>query len=524
MNKTGVHYTPEYIADFVVEKVGKYLVTKEPTILEPCLGEGVFIKSLRANLGENVAPIIDAVEICKETCEISRKMFDSRLLKRITNIDFLRFNTKKKYDLIIGNPPYVNKKYMTNEQINACAHLAGLVSSRPSKNITLKNLWTAFIVKSCSMLSDNGIVAFVLPSDIAHVNHAKPIKDHLKKIFSRIELYELNDFVFDDAEQNAIIMIAVKRPGEAGLGVFHSNVYVKNSRVSERKIRLLNNLSPNKWTNYGLSRIEGDLLKRVNNELYQVKEFCNSYAGIVTAANDYFILNEEELDKHGLRKYAVPIIQKAAYVNGSVAFGKREWEVLRKSNSPCFLLDFSKGSNRSAKAKKYLSLGIENKVHDRYKCKAREEWCNVPNINTAEGFFFKRCHLYPKLIMNNADICVTDTAYSVYMNNGYNLRSLIYSFYNSFSLVYSEILGRKYAGGVLELTPSEFRNIPLPYVEINGSDFTEFKNKFSGKDNISKFISDNNKLILRDGLGLDSVDVRRIHGIYQKIISRRLNN
>jgi adenine-specific DNA-methyltransferase len=49
------------------------------------------------------------------------------------------------------------------------------------------------------------------------------------------------------------------------------------------------------------------------------------------------------------------------------------------------------------------------------------------------------------------------------MKEDYDLNSLIFSFYNTLTLLMSEIEGRYYGGGVLELIPSEFKKLPIPY-------------------------------------------------------------
>jgi len=520
MTKAGVHYTPEYIADFIVNKVNKYIINKNPVILEPCVGEGVFISALHKNLGRDIKPIIHAVEINKGACSTIRSIFSTKDLHRVNNIDYLEFNSKKRYDLIIGNPPYVNKKHMTMRQVKLCA---SLVPNDDDLFASLKliNLWTAFIIKSCNLLSERGVVAFLLPSDLAHVHHASPVKKYLLKNFCRIELYEFDKVVFEDAEQNAILLIAVKYQKNIQSGMFCSRVKVKNKKVEASSIKRFNTLIPDKWTNYGLSKKEIDFLRDLQNNLLSVGDYCHSSAGIVTAANNYFILTDKDVTKYGLRGYATPIIQKAAYVNGSVSFNERDWNELKMSNKPCYLLDFSKRSNLSSKANNYLSMGILDGIDKRYKCINRDSWYKVPNIKTSEGFFFKRSHLYPKLIKNDANISVTDTAYTIAILNGYELNSLIYSFYNSLSLVFSEITGRQYAGGVLELTPSEFRNIPLPYLSIGKSDFKGFEKEFTRKEQISDVLKQNNKVLLYEGLGLKRKDILLIDYILQKLTINR---
>ena len=54
------------------------------------------------------------------------------------------------------------------------------------------------------------------------------------------------------------------------------------------------------------------------------------------------------------------------------------------------------------------------------------------------------------------------------------MRGICYSFYNSLTLLMSEIEGRFYGGGVLELTPSEFRRLPIYYTEPTDAEFAAF--------------------------------------------------
>jgi adenine-specific DNA-methyltransferase len=65
----------------------------------------------------------------------------------------------------------------------------------------------------------------------------------------------------------------------------------------------------------------------------------------------------------------------------------------------------------------------------------------------------------------------------------------IFSFYNSLTLVFAETNGRYYGGGVLELTPSEFKKLPIPYINISASKFEDFTNEFENKENIEEIIS-----------------------------------
>ena len=159
----------------------------------------------------------------------------------------------------------------------------------------------------------------------------------------------------------------------------------------------------------------------------------------------------------------------------------------------------------------------------RYKCKKRKNWYEIPNINEeSEGFFFKRAHEYPKLIKNEANVHVTDSAYKLEMNEGYNLNSFIYSFYNSLTLAFAELEGRYYGGGVLELTPNEFRVLPIPYVKID--DFDSYKDVFKAKKSISEIVEKYNYEILNSTLGISKEDTQKVEKIRLKLINKRFRN
>src|SRR5690606_36150688 len=138
-------------------------------------------------------------------------------------------------------------------------------------------------------------------------------------------------------------------------------------------------------------------------------------------------------------KYTKPIIQKGFFVNGSVVFNEDDFQELEDNKRPTKLLQLNDNDKISKKLKEYLDIGVLEEIPYRYKCKIRKNWYVVPNISEKpDAFFFKRSHLYPKLLKNNSNALVTDSAYKVEMRDGYDLNSFIYSFYNTLTLLLSE--------------------------------------------------------------------------------------
>lgn len=123
--ENGAYYTPDYLAEYIVNEIfTNYAFDNQNIkILEPSCGDGVFIKSLLNTelIPQEIPLMIDVVEKNKEEIEkvrlhkLNRSTYDK---VNLFTTDFLDFNSSgRKYDLIIGNPPFINKRVLSEKQI-----------------------------------------------------------------------------------------------------------------------------------------------------------------------------------------------------------------------------------------------------------------------------------------------------------------------------------------------------------------------------------------------------------------------
>ncbi len=85
---------------------------------------------------------------------------------------------------------------------------------------------------------------------------------------------------------------------------------------------------------------------------------------------------------------------------------------------------------------------------------------------------------YQGYVVNEADIYTTDIAYNMRLDSAYDKGSMAFCFYNSLTLTQCEFYGRYYAGGVSELTPSEFKRLAIPYRKIDRNDIERLSEMF----------------------------------------------
>ena len=518
----GSFYTPKEVALWMLRQSLSNIpdaVYKNIRVLEPSCGNGVFLEVLETSDNQSkLRFIVDAVELCAEAFEKAKQQHHNI---NILNRDFLFWEAPAKYDLVIGNPPYIVKSKLTQDQAEYCKIIHadhGLI------NQEVMNIWTAFVLKSTTLLADNGILSFVLPTELLQVNYAQPIRELLLKNFQRVEIVSFRNLVFDTIDQDTVLLFAHKKSQKPGL-YFAEVSEVKELAKHTIKFRKKDttNLSF-KWSSFILDDSDLKFLDPILKKCTKIADLCDSVAGIVTAANNYFIVSQKDINGYGLKKFAKPIIQKGAFVNGSAELSDKDYRLLQRNGKPCYLLDLNNvpEDEFTEGLVEYLELGKKQNIHQRYKCRLRNRWYDVPSVWKSEGFFFKRGHHYPKILVNSANVHVTDAAYRIRMKQSVTITNMVMSFYNTFTLLCAELFGRYYGGGVLELTPNEFKKLPIPYRQHSPESYPEFIRAFESKKSIEGFTIENDKAILSESYGFSSRDVSRIQSLYIKMKNRRL--
>lgn len=142
------------ITEMITKIPNELWKNKDLSILDPCCGNGNFsipiiFELLKYHDKKTILEkILEFNDINESRLENVRTVFCSEKYNlQITNHDFITFNTTKKYDLIVANPPYA--KLLEN-------------GKRASKN---HNLIKNFIEKALSQLKPNGYLLFITPDN-----------------------------------------------------------------------------------------------------------------------------------------------------------------------------------------------------------------------------------------------------------------------------------------------------------------------------------------------------------------------
>jgi adenine-specific DNA methylase len=519
----GGYYTPASIALFLL-KWGLNGKT-DCDILEPSCGDGIFLEQIHKQKMSYQS--ITAVEIdpeeAKKATAISLQNIDVKIM------DFHQFcNTiSTKYDLVIGNPPYIRYQYFDKRQ----QENAKKIYERAKLTYTkLSNAWVSFVVGASLLLKEKSKIAFVLPAELLQVSYAQELRKYLSVSFNKINIISFKKLVFPEIQQEVVLLLCEKN-NDVSHTIEHleidnldglSKLATNRLKAEGKKIDFINN----KWTYYFLEQNEIDFLKEVYSNKYfsVIGDYANVEVGITTGANAYFTVPYSTVKEYGLQKYAKPMVGRSVQVP-SIRFTKEDWLNNRNSKIKSHLLVFPPADKLtdSEGALHYIKYGELLGINKGYKTGIREDWFVIPSIKLSDALFIRRNNVYPKLILNEASAYTTDTMHRVFIKDKINKNAFIASYYNSVSFAFSEIVGRSYGGGVLELMPSETESIFLPYKENNQALMTEIDKMMRNKADIDAILKMTNLIILHESLGLSTKEINLANTIWKKLSSRRLN-
>lgn len=520
----GGFYTPEPIAEFVLR--WGINGSNDFDILEPSCGDGVFLEQLQKNKFKYNS--ITAVELDEEEAEKAEKI--NLKNKEIINADFHTYcnNTHKRFDLIVGNPPYIRYQFFDRQQQVEAGDIfikAGLTYSK------LTNAWVSFVVGSSLLLKDKGgKIGFVLPAEILQVSFAQQLRNFLAHFYNKINIISFEKLVFPDIQQEVVLLLCEKNETKT-----HNIEHIELRDASELKTLDVARLkSPqkkidfksNKWTFYFLEQDEIDFLENIakRRNIPTLEKFARVEVGITTGSNDFFTVPLTTVEEYDLQDYARPMVGRSVQVN-SVIFTEKDWERNKHSKAKAHLLVFPEGKSLNKKngAVKYIAHGESLGIHKGYKTGIRDDWFVVPSLKISDALFIRRNNLYPRLIINKAGAYTTDTMHRVFVRPNTDIKAMTASYYNSLSLAFTEVSGRSHGGGVLELMPNEAERILLPYHLDNAVLLPQIDKLIRNKTDIEEVLKITNQIILKEHFGLTQKEIKLAHSIWKKLSYRRLN-
>ena len=534
----GGYYTPLPIAKFLVDWA---IQSPKDTVLEPSCGDGVFFgpiidKFKTLNVPSRKIPEqICAVEIERDEFNKAKNKLSQLSLNgnsaSFYNDDFFKsyfseFQSKK-FSAVVGNPPFIRYQNFDTESRERAIDIMESLGLKMTK---LTNIWVPFLVASSHLLENKGRLAMVIPAELLQVKYAAHLREFLSKFYSYITIITFKKLLFPSILQEIVLFLGEKNNSEHGINI----VELDDSECLENYLHKLpgkTQLKPvdhstEKWTKYFLSKDEILLLRSLRNnpKLTNLGDFAEVDVGIVTGRNEFFVIDERRKSINSFSNHLLNLVGRSTHLKGFI-FKNQDWKESLRNNAKGYLINLPnlEFDQLPKNYQEYIKWGEEEEFHKGYKCRIRNPWYTVPSVWVSDAFLLRQIYKYPKIVLNQTGAVCTDTIHRVRLKSTVNKELATLCFLNSLTFAFSEIIGRSYGGGVLELEPNESENLPIPLFSVPKTTLEELDSMIRNGDDIEAILDITDKTLLKERLGLSNQKIMSLRNIWKKLSERRNN-
>ncbi len=300
------------------------------------------------------------------------------------------------FDVVVANPPYVRQEKIGTTK-------AELRRVYKDSSVARSDLYCYFYVRALQLLRAGGVQVFVCSNSWLDVGYGAKLQEHLLKNARVDAVYESAvERQFSTAQINTIISVISKSLSEVDEGIrfvsLRDEFEVAISDASKRRDTLMSKAelmgaslgSPDAQ---GRRKFVGDkwgakylrapdiyraVMAKGEGKLVRLSDLVAPKFGVKTGANDFFLLNEQEIAHYGLEdEFLAPVMtspreSRSVMVNASNLGNK------------LFVCDRTKDELAGSAALNYIERGEAEGSHERRSVIRRRLWYNLGLGETAE--------------------------------------------------------------------------------------------------------------------------------------------
>jgi hypothetical protein len=537
IKRFGRYYTPETIAQAMVDWA---IRDSKCTVLDPSFGGCAFFRTsvtaLRRLGAERPGRLLYGVDIDPDARGYLSPLLDSGAKPhQFRTEDFLKTKpcqmSDAPYSVVVGNPPYVRHHDVDNKfDIRETLGLDNgtSLSARAS-------YWAYFVLHSLGFIARDGRLAMVLPGAFLHADYAATVRGKLEKSFARLTIILVQERLFEDAEENSVLVLA------EGYGREHQGVRLATANSAQDVKPICDSINthtkPVSGTKSGQQLLSALISKaalgayeelRMDPRIISLDACAAVRIGTVTGANAVFVINEvESLRLHVPKRSLRPIVKRATFLQG-LTFRRADYGKLLRAGQAALLLKLESGKDVSPHLANYLRSAKTEGVHERYKCSIRKKWYRLDEPHKPDAFLQYMSADTPRLVLNDAKVSCTNAIHELTWKRKMPLAERRFLTMSSLSVLFrlsAELEGRSYGGGVLKVEPSEAKHLLLVSA---ASEETTLVARFAEIDHLLRVGSKPeaaelvDRLLLQDGLRLPKATVEEMNGACEFLKGLRL--
>lgn len=298
----GIVFTPESISDFMLERIEKYIdISKAKLAGDPCFGGGVFINTLNKKYTSLKTLSFEKNKFIFSKTSNFLKSSKNKFLNLDTLFETTEYNGK--FDLILGNPPYVrsqNISFDTKEKLeNSEIYNKFLKGSY--------DLSVPFIKKTIDLLKTGGVGALILPRKIFSSNYGFEISNYLTKEIQILEFIDFSSVQLFKNKTTYTCIIIFKKVQSSNDTFLYSYTNINKTPIKQILLEVQKNFTEVKLSSLKsypwkfTTKFQQDLLNIFVENGQKIQYIFNIKQGFRTGNNKAFIY--QNTNEPNLKKY-----------------------------------------------------------------------------------------------------------------------------------------------------------------------------------------------------------------------------
>lgn len=460
----GQTYTPLHIVEKILTETNFYQNISTPsTILDPACGDGRFLVPIVQYILENtptneletrlskiegwdVDPI--ALKACRKNLEELTTNLPFKVEWKLRKKDALRqIHSPKRFDLIVGNPPYIRIQHLPDKQRQFIKNTYSFCTNGST------DAYLAFFQLASILLKKNGLCGFITPNSYLISETGKPLRDFFKKEKNIKTIANYGSFrVFENIGTYAAVTVFGRKMNQS----FKYETVDSDLKTVRREISFSEIEDHPNW-NLSTQKRDSERGKRLG-------DVCQISIGLTTLSDRFYLLKIIEKEEHtvlvesreGVRFWLEEKILKPI-VKGSK---------IKSSNDPIqeyILFPYQPDSNGKQRILSECDLQNHYPLTYRYLSSIKEELLKRDNgkINPVAWYAFGRAqgldttfgkkiifspiNKAPNFILYDVPDCTVYSGYFIKFDGDYDL--LLKQLNSQRMAVFVAIAGRDFQGG-----------------------------------------------------------------------------
>ncbi|MFZ1643470.1 MAG: N-6 DNA methylase [Candidatus Contendobacter sp.] len=322
-NRLGQFATPNVLAVDIARYVASVIGQTNASIrfADPSIGSGSFFSAALAVFGSKRIKSAVGIELDFAFADAACNLWANAGLEVVRG-DFTKVVANSSRppspNVILANPPYVRHHHMNREDKERLQDLTFKMTGVEVNG--LAGLYVYFLLLATAWLEDDGIAAWLIPSEFMDVNYGAALKGFLtdRVTLIRAHRFDPDDVQFGDALVSSVVLVFRKsRPTASHAVEFtyggtlaepHARDLVPRERLRESR----------KWTVYP-SHAKNDRHTLGDGHGPRLGDCFHVQRGIATGCNKFFVLDRAAAKSHGLpAEYLRPILPSPRHLKTTI--------------------------------------------------------------------------------------------------------------------------------------------------------------------------------------------------------------